>query len=93
MQSDTLWRIPGAVLCSGLVETVGLLPEAGAGEGVAGCLGRRVLPAKHGHPCLGVAISTVGKGGEGSDPGSVGVEKLHSCASTATGTIARYQDH
>ena len=75
-------------------QTVGLLPGAGAGEGVAGCLGSIVPPAAtRGQPCLGVVTSTVGKVWEGADPGPVGVEKLHRSAHSVIGVTARYQDH
>ena len=84
---------PGAVLLSGLVEIVGQLPGAGAGEGVAGCVGRSVPAATRGQSCLCVAISSVGKVGEGAEPGSIGVEELHNSAGTATGGSARHQDH
>ena len=47
-QYYTLWRIPGAVLQSRLVQTVGQLPRAGAGEGVAGCLS--IVAATRGQP-------------------------------------------
>ena len=75
------------------VQTVSLLPGAGAGEGVAGCDGRRVHPATRGQPCLGVTTSNGGKVGEGTDSGAVDVDKLHRCADTAPGVTTRYQDH
>ena len=89
-QHDTLRRIPGAVIPSVLVDTVGNLPGAGAGEVVAGCGGRRVVPATRGQPCLCMEISTVGKVWKGADPASIGVEKLHR---SVTGGSARYEDH
>ena len=76
---------------------VGLDPGAGAGEGEAVCTGsmRNVPPAStRGQPCLCVAMSSVGKVGEGAETASIGVEKLRrSSADTASGTSARYQDH
>ena len=67
-QYYTLWRIPGAVHPSVLVQTVGLLPGAGAGEGVAccgssgRCLGRRgPFAATHGQPCLCVVCFSVSR--------------------------------
>ena len=77
-----------------LVQTVTLLPGAGAGEGVAGCVGTRVPTATRGHPGLCVDMSSEGKVGEGAETASIGVEKLRrSSADTASGTSARYQDH
>ena len=74
--------------------TVGLDPGPGAGEGVAGCGGRRVHPSTQGQPCLGVATSSRGKVGEGADPGPVGVEKLHRGEGEGILiTTTRYQDH
>ena len=94
IQYYTLWRIPGAVLPSWLVQTVGLLPGAGAGEGVAGSPGSIVpIAATRGQSCLCVAPSDGGKLGEGADPGPIGVEKLHRTVDTATGGSARYEDH
>ena len=75
---------------SHLVETVSLLPGAHAGEGVARCPGRSVPAATRCQPCLGVGLSSVGKVGEGADPGPVGVVQLHRGEGTIT---ARYQDH
>ena len=76
-------------------QTVGLLPGAGGGEGVAGCLGSIVPPAAtRGQPCLGVVMSSVGKVGEGAEPGPVGVEKLHRGEGEGILiTTTRYQDH
>ena len=82
------------MLPSRLVQTVGLQPGATAGEGVARRLGSRVpLAATRGHPYLGVATSSEGKVGEGSDPGSVGVVQLHRSADTLMGLTSRYKDH
>jgi len=64
------------------------LPGAGAVEGVAGCPCRQTA-ATRGQSGLCVAISLVGKVGEGADPGSVGVEKLHRSAGNATVVSAR----
>ena len=72
---------------------MGLDPGAVDGEGVAGCIGRRVHAATRGHPGLGVATSKGGKVGEEADPGAIGVEELCSCAGTVPGLTARYQDH
>ena len=73
-----------------LVQTVTLLPGAGAGEGVAGCLGRRVPAATRCQPSLYVVTSTGGKVGEGAETGSIGVDQLNR---SETGGSARYQDH
>ena len=72
---------------------MGQLPGASAGEGVAGCPGRRVPAATGGQPRLCVGSFTVGKVGEGADPASIGMEKPRSSADTVTGVSARYQDH
>ena len=72
-------------------------PGAGTGEGVAGCISN--VPATRGQPCLGVETSTVGKVGEGADPGAIGVDKLqHSVGTnwvTDSGIVVttRYKDH
>ena len=81
------------MIVSSHVQTVALLPGAGAGEGVAVCAGRRVVAATRGQPCLCKGMSTVGKVGEGADPGSVGVVQLHRSADTVFGLTSRYQDH
>ena len=82
------------MLLSGLVEIVGQLPGAGAGEGVAGCAGwSAIQAATRGHPCLCVVTSTGGKVGEGADSGPVDVEKLHRGEVTITTITTRYQDH
>ena len=58
------------------VQTVGLQPGAGAGEGVARCPGSIVPATTHGHPSLCVASSCVGMVGEGANPGSIDVDQL-----------------
>ena len=89
-QYDTLWRIPGAVARSPHGQAVGLLPGAGAGEGLAICAFRIVPSATQGQPCLCVEISIVRKVGEVAEPASVGVEQLHRLA---TRCCTRYEDH
>ena len=75
-------------------QTVGLLPGAGGGEGVACCPGRRVPAATRGQSGLRVVMASVGKVGEGAEPRPVGVEKLHRGEGEGILiTTTRYQDH
>ena len=69
---------------SALGQTVTLLPGAGAGEGVAGGPAWRAMAAAHGVPSLYMASSVGRQVGQGADPCSIGVEKLHSDLCTTT---------